>query len=179
MIILEMKIQKKIRQSIKKGINKKKLFEISNRENAIEQAIKDLLSGEVLVVAGKGHEKIQDYGSYKKKFSDKKYILKFIRKKNKLLKNDLKLNILNETSKNQDIYTKTKIRKGSINSKNIKKNDVFFAIKGKNRDGNKFVNEAFARGASLAIVNKINKSKKNNKKIKVLSFSFFVKKINK
>ena len=59
---------KKIRQSIKKGINKKKLFEISNRENAIGQAIKDLLSGEVLVVAGKGHEKIQDYGNYKKIF---------------------------------------------------------------------------------------------------------------
>jgi len=158
---------RKIRQSIKKKINVNKLFDIANREKAIGQAIQDLSSGEILVIAGKGHEKIQDYGSYKKKFSDKECILKYIKNKNKLLKNDIKLNILNEISKNQDIYLKSKIRKGSINSKDIKKNDIFFAIKGRNKDGNKFVNEAFDKGASLAIVNKINKSKKNKKKIKV------------
>ena len=158
---------KKIRQSIKKKINKSKLYNISNREKAIGQAIQNLLSGEVLVVAGKGHEKIQDYGSYKKFFSDKDCILKYIHKKNKLLRNDLKFNILSETSQNQHISLKTKIKKGSINSKDIRKNDVFFAIKGKNKDGNKFVNEAFNKGACLAIVNKINKSKKNNKQIKV------------
>ncbi len=83
------------------------------------------------------------------------------------MKNDLKLNILNEVSNNKDIYLKEKIRKASINSKHIKKNDVFFAIKGKNNDGNKFANEAFEKGASLAIVNEVNKLKKNSKKIKV------------
>ena len=169
---------KKIRQSIKKKINKKKLFEISNRESAIAHAVQDLLSGEVLVVAGKGHEKTQDYGSYKKKFSDKKYILKYISIKNKLLKNDLKLNILHETSQNPYVHIKAKIRKGSINSKDIKKNDIFFAIRGKNKDGNKFVNEAFNNGASLAIVNKINKSKKNIKKIKVKDTLKFLTKVS-
>ncbi len=169
---------KKIRQSIKKKINRKKLFDISSREKAIDQAIQDLLSGEVLVVAGKGHEKNQDYGSYKKKFSDKECILKYINKKNRLLKNDLKLNILNETSKNQDIYLKTKIKKGSINSKDIKKNDIFFAIKGKNKDGNKFINEAFNNGASLAVVNNISKLKKNSKKIKVKDTLKFLTKIS-
>ena len=62
---------------------------------------------------------------------------------------------------------KTKIRNGSINSKDIKKNDLFFAIKGKNKDGNKFVKEAINKGASLAIVNKINIKKNFSKQIKV------------
>ena len=157
----------KIRKSIKTKISKNKLFDIPNRELAIRKAVTDLLSGEILVVAGKGHEKTQDYGSYKKIFSDKKIILKYVNKKNKFLKNDLKFNILKETSKNQDIFLKSKINQASINSKNIKKNDVFFAIQGKKKDGNKFVDEAFKNGASLAIVDKINKSKRKNKKIKV------------
>ena len=157
----------KIRKEIKKGITKSKLYEIPNRGIAIGSAINNLLCGEVLIVAGKGHEKVQDYGKYKKYFSDKECILKYIRKKNRFLKKDLKLNILNEILKNKNISMKTKIRNGSINSKDIKKNDIFFAIKGKNKDGNKFVKEALKKGASLAIVNKINSKKNFSKQIKV------------
>ena len=158
---------KKIRAIIKKKINKSKLFDISNRGKAIDQAIQNLLTGEILVVAGKGHEKIQDYGKFKKFFSDKDCIIQSIKKKNKILKNDLKFNILKETSQNKHLLIKTKIRKASINSKEIKKNDIFFAIKGKNKNGNKFVNEAFKKGACLAVVNKVNKSEKKYKQIRV------------
>ena len=35
------------------------MFEISNREKAISNAIKNLNSGEILLVAGKGHEEKQ------------------------------------------------------------------------------------------------------------------------
>ena len=35
---------------------------------AIKHSIQNLSSGEILVVAGKGHEKIQDYGKYKNFF---------------------------------------------------------------------------------------------------------------
>ena len=157
----------KIRKEIKKEITKSKLYEIPNRDIAIGSAINNLLCGEVLIVAGKGHEKVQDYGKYKKYFSDKECILKYTRKKNRFLKKDLKLNILNEILKNKNISMKTKIRNGSINSKDIKKNDLFFAIKGKNKDGNKFVKEALNKGASLAIVNKINSKKNFSKQIKV------------
>ena len=66
----------KIRASIKKKINKSKLYDIPNRAQAIDQAIQDLSTGEILVVAGKGHEKIQDYGKFKKFFSDKDWIIK-------------------------------------------------------------------------------------------------------
>ena len=76
---------KKIRNSIKKNINKSKIYEISNRANAIKKAIFEQKTGDILIVAGKGHEKIQEYKKIKKLFSDQKQILKNISIKNKKL----------------------------------------------------------------------------------------------
>jgi murE/murF fusion protein len=157
----------KIRSEIKKSINKLKLYEIPSRLNAIQRAIENLNTGEVLVVAGKGHENIQDYGNIKSFFSDKEIILKYTKIKNKTLSKNLKLNILREVSGLNNFPLKIKIKNASINSKEIKKNDIFFAIKGKNKNGNLFIKEAFSKGASLAIVNKINKLKNISKQIKV------------
>ena len=124
-------------------------------------------SSEILLITGKGHENIQDYGKIKKFFSDRTHILENIKIKNKYLSKNLKLNILKEENPKSDFLLKTKMKHASINSKEIKKNDIFFAIKGKNKDGNLFVKDAFKRGASLAIVEKINKKEKKNKQIKV------------
>ena len=63
---------KKIRSAIKKKINKSKLYEISDRSKAIKKAIFDLKLGDILIVAGKGHENIQDYGKIKNYFLIKK-----------------------------------------------------------------------------------------------------------
>ena len=108
---------------MEKTNEKNKLFEIPNREKAILNAIKNLNSGEILLVAGKGHEENQDYGTYGRKFSDKKIILKYIKKKNKYLSKDWKVNILNEQFKKR-IPINFKINKASINSKEIRKNDI-------------------------------------------------------
>ena len=151
---------KNIRTSIRKNINKSKIYEIANRANAIKKAIFDLKTGDILIVAGKGHEKIQEYKKIKKLFSDQQQILKNITTKNKTLSNNLKLNILRELSNSNNISSKLEIKNASINSKEIKKDNVFFAIRGKNNDGNLFAKEALARGASLAIVNNQKKSKK-------------------
>ena len=161
---------KKIRDSIKKNINKDKLNEISNRAEAIKRAIFDLKTGEILIVAGKGHENIQDYGKIKKVFSDKKEILKNIKIKNKTLSKNLKLNIINEISGSNIISTKLKINKASINSREIKKDNVFFAIKGKNKDGNLFIKEALKNKASLIVSNKLKNSKKQIKVKDTLKF---------
>jgi murE/murF fusion protein len=155
---------KKIRSEIKKKINKAKLFEVADRSKAIKRAILDLNLGDVLIVAGKGHENTQDYGKHKKLFSDKNEILKNIKIKNKNLSSDIKINILNEIIRSNNISIKTKINKASINSKEIKKNDIFFAIKGKNKNGNLYAQEAFKKGASIAVVSS---SKKKPKQIKV------------
>ena len=156
----------KIRKDIKKGIKRIKIQEFPNRKKAIYQAVMALKTGELLLVAGKGHEKIQDYGKKKIFFSDKEVILKSIKSKNKFLSTDLKLNIINEMSKSK-LSKKLQIKNISINSKTIKKNDIFFAIKGERLDGNQFVSDAIKKKASLAIVNKINKNCSYSKQVKV------------
>jgi len=151
---------KKIRLSIKRYIDNSKVYEISNRSKAIKKAVLDLKTGDILIVAGKGHEEVQDYGNLKKQFSDRKEILSSIQIKNKSLSNNSKVNILKELSDSAFIPSKTNIKKASINSREIKKDDIFFAIKGKNKDGNFFVKEAIANGACIAVVSKGKKSKK-------------------
>tara|TARA_B100001057_G_scaffold219171_1_gene219458 strand:+ start:14651 stop:15307 length:657 start_codon:yes stop_codon:yes gene_type:complete len=46
----------------------------------------------------------------------------------------------------------------SIDSRNIKKNDLFIAIKGENFDGNDFLGQAIDNGASYSLSSKKNKS---------------------
>ena len=43
----------------------------------------------------------------------------------------------------------------SFNSKQIKKNYIFFAIKGNNFDGNKFIKDAIDKGCKIIISSKI------------------------
>ena len=156
----------KIRRDIKIGIKKAIIEEIPNRKHAIDKAIQDLKTGDLLLVAGKGHEKTQDYGKKKLFFSDRKVILDSIKIKNRYLSDNLKLNIIKEQS-NKSISKNLTLKNISINSKTIKKNDVFFAIKGDKIDGNNFVTEVFKKKASLAIVNRLAKNLPSSKQIKV------------
>ena len=131
----------------------------------MSRAIQDLGAGEILLVAGKGHENYQEY-NFKKSFSDKKHILKNKKIKNKKLFNNWKLNLVGQKLKNKKLNKNLKLNSACINSKEIKKNNVFFAIKGKKFNGNKFANEAIKKGASLSIVDN-NFGNQNERKIKV------------
>ena len=157
----------KIRKDIKKGIKKKKIIEQSNRAKAISKAIKGLNTGDILLVAGKGHEKIQDIGKKKIFFSDKKIILDEIRNKNLSLSKNLKLNIVKEVSGNKNLPSNLFFKQARINSGEVKKNDIFFAIKGKKNDGNQFVRQSFKKKASLAIVNRIQNDLNKKRQIKI------------
>ncbi len=158
----------KIRKDIKKGfINKKKISEISNRAKAISEAVKNLTTGNILLVAGKGHEKIQEIGNRKINFSDKKIILNAIKLKNLKLSKNFKLNLIKELSGDKKLNTNLTLGLARINSKEVKKDDIFFAIRGRKNDGNKFVDEALKKKASLAVVNKLQKKLDYKKQIKV------------
>ncbi len=157
----------KIRRDIKKGIKKKKITETSNRAIAINQAIHNLNSGDILLVAGKGHEKTQDIGNKKIFFSDRKVILNAIKNKNNNLSNNLKLNVVKEAVKNKKLSLSTSLKTARINSQEVIKNDIFFAIRGKKNDGNKYVAQSFKRKASLAVVNKIQNKLNKSRQIKV------------
>ena len=163
----------KIRKDIKVNILKSKLFEIPSRKNAIKKAISNIKSDEVVVVAGRGHELYQEYKKTKY-FSDRDCIIEAVNLKNNNLNQSWKANIVEEILCKK-ISKNIKINNSSINSKEIKKNDIFFGIKGKNKDGNKFADHAIKEGASLSIIDK-KYGKNNRKKIKVKnSLKFFSK----
>ena len=63
-------------------------------------------------------------------------------------------------------YSEKKITGASLDTRTLKKGNIFFAIKGKNNDGHEFINQAEKKGASIAFVQKIS-SKSNLKQIKV------------
>ena len=169
----------KIRRDIKKGIKKKRIIEISNRAIAITQAIHNLNSGDILLVAGKGHEKTQDIGNKKIFFSDRKVILNAIKHKNNNLSDNLKLNVVKEAAKIKKLSASISLKTARINSQEVTKNDIFFAIRGKKNDGNKYVAQSFNRKASLAVVNKIQNKLNKSRQIKVKNTLKFLTDISK
>ena len=170
---------KKIRDDIKKGIQDTSIKEIPDRKKAISEAIKNLNTGDILLVAGKGHEKTQDFGKKKIYFSDKKIILDCIKLKNTNLSKNFKINIIKELSKIKNKIPLVKADKARINSKEVNKNDIFFAIKGKKNDGNKYIGEAFKNKASLVVVNKVQNKFNSKRQIKVRNTLKFMTEISK
>ncbi len=152
-----------IRKEIIRYIKKEKVTEIGNRTSAIHYAIKQSNFNEIILIAGKGHENFQDYGKKKIKISDFKIVKDVKTNKNTSKR---KINIQQNNFLINKII-KSKIKKNflgvSINSKSVKKGNLFVAIKGKNNDGHNYINEAVLRGASNCVVSKnYNKNSKKN-----------------
>ena len=152
----------KIRKDIINNLNGATYFNIGNRSQAIKQAILNAETDEVVLIAGKGHETYQDYGNKIIFTSDKKIIRNLKIKKIKIDKKKQNfgsnLKILNKITKNKKFY---KFNGFALDSREVKKNNLFLAIKGKNNDGNKFIEKAIKKGSSLIISSKINKKYKN------------------
>jgi len=72
--------------------------------------------------------------------------------------------LLGEVFKNIDKkYKKIKFKDIKFNSKDCKLNDIFFAIKGNNLDGRKYIRDAIKNGAKIIVSSlKLNKSKKKD-----------------
>ncbi len=154
----------KIRKDLSKNILKSKSFNIGNRALAIKKAILNADPQEIILIAGKGHEEQQIYKNKIFNISDKK-IVKKIKVKAKIISKKKQTYSQNKFILNK-ILGKTKLVNFnglSADSRSIKKDNLFLAIKGKKRDGNKYINIALTKGAGCIISSKI--SKKNNKKI--------------
>ena len=156
----------KIRNQIIKHIKKNKVFNIGNRELAIKKAIQNADPNELILVAGKGHEEQQIYNKKINYISDKKIV-----KKIKIIKNFLSDNQLSFYENRlilQKILRKKLVNVNgiSIDTRTIKKNNLFLTLKGKNSNGNKFIKEAFKKKASYVISSENSKINKRVVKVK-------------
>ena len=141
-----------IRKELLKYIPREKSFNIGNRRNAIKVSIKMANPGETILIAGKGHEKIQIYKNKYFKISDKKIIKGTIiksgiisKKKINHFENNL---ILQKITNNKKFISFDGL---STDTRSIKKGNLFLAIKGKKNNGNKFVKDALRKGASCVV----------------------------
>ena len=165
----------KIRNEIIKKISSNKSFNIGNRSDAIRKAIINSKPNEIVLIAGKGHENKQIYKNRVLHISDKK-IVRNIKLKIKIL-TKIKKNYLANKSILKKITKKNKISNFdglAVDSRIVKKNNLFITIKGKNNDGIKFISNALKKGAKYIISSKILKKYKK-KTIKVKNEISFLK----
>lgn len=73
-----------IRQ-IEVGMNAYGHLSIPNREEAIQHAVKNALSGDIILIAGKGHESTQQFAETSVDFDDRKKASKALRERAKLI----------------------------------------------------------------------------------------------
>jgi len=150
---------KLIRQMIMSGFRKKlSINEIPLRSKAIETAVVRSKPNSIILIAGKGHETTQTYGKKIINISDK-VIVKNIND-NKIKYEKKNYNKIFNAEIIRKLVKKNKLRfEGvSIDSKQVKKGNLFIAIKGKNHDGHIFVKEALKNKANYCVIKKnINK----------------------
>ena len=166
----------KIRKEIIANLKDKIFLNIGNRSKAIKQAILNSEPNEIILIAGKGHENYQDYGNKIISVSDKeivKKIKKKIDKKKHVYTSNSK--ILSKIIKDKKFYQFDGL---AIDSRDIKKENLFLAIKGKNNDGNLFISQAIKKGASY-VVSSLRKKKYKKKIIKCSNPIIFLNKFAK
>jgi MurE/MurF fusion protein len=169
---------KLIREMIISGFkNKIKIQNIPLRSQAIKASIINSKPKGIVLIAGKGHETTQVYKSKVLNFSDKKIIKKINTKK-------IKYNIknYNQFLNSKIIYEllgKKNIRfEGvSIDSRLVKKKNLFVAIKGKNYDGHSFAKKALKNQANFCIVKKRIKNINSNKLVRCRDTINFLNKL--
>ena len=152
-----------IRRELIKNIRNKNYFNIGNRAKAIKKAILNAAPNEIILIAGKGHETKQIYKKRTLNISDKQIVKKLnfkIKKMTNKEKNFLQnKEIIKSFNKN---LKKIKDFHGlCIDSRQVKKGNIFLTIKGKNHDGAMFIPQAIRKGAKYIISSKKNKSYQN------------------
>ena len=151
---------KKIRNHLLKYIKKNKAFNIGSRALAIKTAIQNADPNEIILIAGKGHEEHQVYKNKKLKISDKKIVKKINLKF--LYKNEKQKNYFENRLIFKKIFRKeipVNFNGLTIDTRTLKKDNLFLSIKGKNHDGNEFIYDAIKKGAGCIVSSSIIKKK--------------------
>lgn len=124
---------------------------IEDRRKAIEYAIKNTVKGDVIVIAGKGHEKYQILKDKVVEFDERKIV-------EDILKEVVTLEDIITATKGKAYNikdTKIKVNKIQTDSRKIEEGDVFVALIGEKFDGHNFIKEVKEKGALCAVVSKL------------------------
>jgi UDP-N-acetylmuramyl-tripeptide synthetase len=140
---------------IMKGIkNKKAVIVEPDRRLAIEAAIKEAAKDDIVLIAGKGHERYQDIKGVKHPFEDKKISLEMIKKRGKIKKQVLSSLLSGTGYKILSGDDGVEIKGIEDRSSKVKKGFLFIAVRGYSLDGHDYIKEALRRGAAAVIVSK-------------------------
>ena len=166
-----------IRRELIKKLNNTKHFNIGNRAKAIKSAILNADPNDIILIAGKGHETEQIYKNKTINISDKEIvrkikIKKISKKKRNFIQNKIILKKIVGKLESKNFHGL------SIDSRNIKKENIFITIKGKKNDGNRFIPKAIKKGAQYIVTSKKFKGYKN-KIIKISNEISFLNKYGK
>lgn len=131
---------------LERQVNTRGSVIIESRKEAIRSAVSAAGKGDIVLIAGKGHEKYQLIGGKTFFFDDcleaQEGMISWNehhlgRALNKCVEGDLR------------VWFSGKIE---TDSRNVQPGDIFIALKGDNFDGHKFVGQAEAMGASVAVI---------------------------
>ena len=155
-------------RDIVKGTNPFSSFWIvTKRTKAIETAVKLASENDIILIAGKGHEKYQEINGKKIHFDDKEEALKACEAIYEEKTETEKLAIPIDTLELEILFSSDKITESklldsvSTDSRTISENSLFFALAGENFDGHNFVDEVLNRKNCFAVVQKKKSEKKN------------------
>ena len=145
----------KIRNELTKNIKIINCYNIGDRKKAIKLALLNAEPNEVILIAGKGHESKQIYKNKTISISDKQIIKSLKLKIKKLSYKDQNFRQNKKIIKEINKGIKVKNFHGlSIDSRSVKRNNLFLTIKGKNNDGSNFIPSAIKKGAIHIISSK-------------------------
>jgi len=121
-----------------------------DRAAAIRQAVQSARDGDIVLVAGKGHEDYQEIAGVKTPFSDAAEALAALHeyKADTMMQLAEAAAALNATLLGADVA----FASVGSDSRNIQVGQLFVAIKGENFDGNAFAAEAINKGAAAVMV---------------------------
>ena len=162
-----------ILDEIEQGITSSHYKRISDRAEAIRVAILMLREGDVLLVAGKGHEKYQEIAGRKEFFSDQEFIIKYMQENASPISGKGECVQVNACGvlTIDDFRIIGEVVVGArhgvplppgeivspvvvIDSREVRGEELFIALKGENADGHDFIGTVFEKGANWAMVSR-------------------------
>lgn len=160
----------KIIEEMQWGISKKRagleVYSVTDRISAIKKAVDKARPGDIVLVAGKGHEDYQIQGGIRRHLDDREELLNALKNSGdqKICVKSIGKAYTFQVLRAGDLIGSTggKIVQGelsasfsdvSTDSRTVKKGEVFWALSGERFDGGKFVPEVLQKGAAGVVVN--------------------------